>query len=250
LTPESRRYYNDQIAWAVGRADHILTISESSKRDLVRLLNVAPEKITVHLLAADASFHPLPRAETDPILHALELSDTYFLFVGTFEPRKNILGLLDAYALLRDSVGAAPPLVLAGNRGWLYEESLVRIDRLGLRDSVLLRENISQDALPALYNRACALILPSHYEGFGLPALEAMACGTPPIVSNRSSLPEVVGDVGLQIDPDDPAALADAMRRALSDAAWCAIQRAAGLARAATFTWERAARIALSVYTT
>jgi len=127
---------------------------------------------------------------------------------------------------------------------------LVRIDRLGLRDSVLLRENISQDALPALYNRACALILPSHYEGFGLPALEAMACGTPPIVSNRSSLPEVVGDVGLQIDPDDPAALADAMRRALSDAAWCAIQRAAGLARAATFTWERAARIALSVYTT
>lgn len=249
LTPESRRYYNEQIAWAVRRADHILTISESSKRDLVTMLGIPPDRITVHLLAADASFRPLSDAEIDAALRPLDLPASYFLFVGTFEPRKNLSGLLNAYALLRAAVPDAPPLILAGNRGWLYEESLARIAALGLQESVLLRENVSQAALPALYNRACALLMPSHYEGFGLPALEAMACGTLPLVSNRSSLPEVVGEVGMQIDPDDPAAWAEAMRRAHGDPAWRAAQGAAGLARAAAFTWERAARIALSVYT-
>jgi glycosyltransferase involved in cell wall biosynthesis len=248
LTGDSRRYYNGQINRAAAEADHILTISESSKRDIVQLLNVPPEKVTVHTLAADESFQPLPASEVDRLLAPLDLPNEYFLFVGTFEPRKNLIGLLDAYSLLRLQTVEPPPLVLAGNRGWLFDEIFARVDILGLKKHVLWRENISPQALPALYNRAFALVMPSFYEGFGLPALEAMACGTLPIVSDRSSLPEVVGDVGLQVNPDDPQALASALYRALVDVEWRAAQRTAGLARSREFTWERAARIALSVY--
>ncbi|PJF25102.1 MAG: glycosyltransferase family 1 protein, partial [Phototrophicales bacterium] len=249
LTAESRRYYNDQIAWAVRRADHILTISHASKADIVDLLHVPPEKITVQHLAADSSFKPLSAGETASVRDQLKLPDTFILFVGTFEPRKNIDGLLRAYDLLRRDMRDAPPLVLAGNRGWLYEATLSLIDELDLSQSVLLRESLSQEVMPALYNLAYMLVLPSHYEGFGLPALEAMACGVPPIVSRRSSLPEVVGNVSLLIDPDDPCDIAEAMARMLNDTTWYAEQRAASLKRAAQFTWEHAAQVALSVYT-
>ncbi len=250
LTAESRRYYNDQIAWAVRRADHILTISHASKADIVDLLHVPPNKITVQHLAADSSFKPLSEADTAPIREQLSLPETFILFVGTFEPRKNIDGLLRAYALLRYDLRDVPPLVLAGNRGWLYDDILDLIAQLDLSECVLLRESLSQNVLPALYNLAHMLVLPSHYEGFGLPALEAMACGTPPIVSRRSALPEVVGDVGLLIDPDDPRDIAEAMARMLSGSAWYTEQRAASIKRAAQFTWEHAAQVALSVYTT
>ncbi len=249
LTPESRRYYNGQIGWATSHADQILTDSESSRQDIISILGVAPDKITLHYPGVDARFRPLPAAELAAQRSALNLPDDYFLFVGTFEPRKNIIGLLDAYALVRGQVHAAPPLILAGSRGWLYQETLDHIQKRRLEDSVLLRENLSNDALPALYGGASALIMPSFYEGFGLPALEAMACGTLPIVSNRSSLPEVVGDVGAMVDPEDPESIAQAMVRALDDPDWRETQRAAGPARAATFRWETAARIALATYT-
>lgn len=249
LTAESRRYYNGQIEWAAAHADHILTISESSRQDIITMLGVAPDKVTLHYPGADARFRPLLPAELATQREALNLPDDYFLFVGTFEPRKNIIGLLDAYALVRGQLHAAPPLVLAGSRGWLYQETLDYIRKRRLDESVLLRENLPNDALPALYGAASALIMPSFYEGFGLPALEAMACGTLPIVSNRSSLPEVVGEVGALVDPDDPESIARAMVRALDDPAWREAQRAAAPARAATFRWDTAARIALATYT-
>jgi glycosyltransferase involved in cell wall biosynthesis len=249
LTSESRRYYNHQIAWAVRHADRILTLSHASKADIIELLNVPPDKITVQHLAADSAFKPLSAADTAPIRQLLNLPSTFILFVGTFEPRKNIDGLLRAYSILRHNMRDAPPLVLAGSRGWLYDDILSLIDQLDLSQSVLLRENLSQDVMPALYNLARTLVLPSHYEGFGLPALEAMACGIPTIVSRRSSLPEVVGGVGLLIDPDDPHDIAAAIARMLNESDWYAEQCAAALQRAAQFTWERAAQIALSIYT-
>ncbi len=248
LTTESRRYYNDQIEGAVRQADHILADSEATKTDLVSMLAVPPEKITVHMLGVDEQFKPLPPATLAHYRQQLNLPDSYFLFVGTFEPRKNIIGLLEAYRLLRDRLPDAPALVLAGNRGWLFDETMAKIDQMNLGWYIHWRENVSQEALPALYNMATALVTPSFYEGFGFPALEAMACGTVPIVSNRSSLPEVVGEVGLQIDPDDASALSDALYHVLTDSAWRETMRQAGLARAATFTWEHTARIALSVY--
>jgi len=250
LTAESRRYYNGQIETAVRQADHILTDSEATKADLVTILDVPAEKITVHLLGVDENFRPLPPAALDEARARLRLPQSYILFVGTFEPRKNIAGLLEAYHLLLSQMHDAPPLVLVGQRGWLFDETQEMADALGLQDRVLWREDISAADLPALYNLAAVLVLPSHYEGFGFPPLEAMACGTVPVVSSRSSLPEVVGDVGLQIDPDDPAALAAALCRALTDQPWRAAMREAGLARAASFTWERTARTALAAYQT
>lgn len=248
LTAESRRYYNAQIAAAVRQADHILADSEATKADLTALLGVPAAKITVHLLGVDESFRPLPPAALEPARQRLSLPPAYLLFVGTFEPRKNVPGLLDAYRLLLADLSDAPPLVLAGSRGWLFDETFAHVERLGLAERVLWRENVPQADLPALYNLAAALALPSYYEGFGFPPLEAMACGTIPVVSSRSSLPEVVGPVGLQVDPDDPAALAAALYRALTDTPWRADMRRAGLERAATFTWARTASSALSVY--
>lgn len=248
LTEDSRRYYNDQIAAAVRQADHILTLSQASKYDIMALLHVPEDKITVHLLAADARFQPLPQEVTALVRIELALPESYFLFVSTFEPRKNILGLLQAYRLLLNDVPDAPPLVLAGRRGWLFEDTYARYQQMGLDDHVLWRENIPDHAMPALYNGAIALIMPSFYEGFGLPALEAMACGTLPIVSNRASLPEVVGEVGILIDPDDPATIAAAMRQTLFDTDWREQHAKAALIRAASFTWQQVAEAALSVY--
>jgi glycosyltransferase involved in cell wall biosynthesis len=249
LTNKSRHYYNDQIQYAVHHADHILTDSAASKRDMISMLGVPAEKITVHLLGVDESFKPLPSETVDHYRRALELPESYFLFVGTFEPRKNISGLVDAYRALLAAQPDAPPLVLAGRMGWRFDAIRAQIESHNLGDHLLWREAIPQDAMPALYNSAVALVTPSFYEGFGFPALEAMASGTVPIVSNVSSLPEVVGEVGLQVTPDDQPALTAAMNRALDDEAWRQQQQAAGLERAATFTWENTAQIALAAYT-
>lgn len=248
LTEESRRYYNDQIAYAVEHADHILTISEASKRDIIALLGVPEKKITVHLLGVDESFQPLPSEIVTHYRRALALPDNYFLFVGTFEPRKNMIGLARAYRALLDQYPDAPSLVFVGTRGWNFDETEAGIEALNLGDKLLWREAAPQDAMPALYNGAMALILPSFYEGFGFPALEAMASGTPPIVSNRSSLPEVVGDVGILIEPEDDSALTDALYRVWQDESWRIAHGQAGIERAKHFNWESTARTALSVY--
>lgn len=248
LTAESRRYYNDQIQYAVNRADHILTDSEASKRDMTSMLGVPESKITVHLLGVDESFTPQPPEIVEHYSRALDLPDEYFLFVGTFEPRKNIEGLVQAYRVLSEQTPEIPPLVLVGRMGWNFDAARERIEALNLGERLLWREAVPQDAMPSLYTGAIALVTPSFYEGFGFPALEAMACATVPIVSNTSSLPEVVGAVGLQVDPEDQAAIVAAMHKVFSDEAWRHEQKQAGLRRAATFLWERTAQIALSVY--
>jgi glycosyltransferase involved in cell wall biosynthesis len=248
LTAGSRRYYNGQIAAAVRQADHILADSEATKIDLIQMLNVPAEKITVHMLGVDERFHPLTSETLTQHQTQLGLPSEYILFVGTFEPRKNILGLLQAYQVLRNQMPDAPPLVLVGKRGWLFEETIAQIEVMQLGKRVIWREDISDDMLPSVYNLASILVTPSFYEGFGFPALEAMACGTIPIVSNRSSLPEVVGHVGKQVEPDDHPALAAAMEQALTDTRWRDRMQQAGLERAKTFTWDKTASIVLSVY--
>jgi glycosyltransferase involved in cell wall biosynthesis len=242
MTVESRRYYNDQIKRAVDYADHILAVSEATKHDLMTMLNVPSTKITVQLEGVDDAFKPLSAEVVEAVCQRYDLPRVYFVFVSTLEPRKNIPGLLKGYAALRQQVKDAPPLLVVGKRGWLFDETQLQAK------GVLWRENLPYADLPAVYNRALALVLPSHYEGFGLPALEAMACGTVPIVSNRSSLPEVVGDVGLQVDPDDSHALSSALLKTLQDHTWREAMQQAALARAKLFTWERAAQVALSVY--
>lgn len=248
MTAQSRSHYIDRIAWAVKHADHILVSSQATHDDLVRLLHVPPELMTVHLLGVTKTFHPLAQPTIATVRARHNLPAEYLLFVGTFEPRKNIPGLLEAYHLLRQDIPDLPPLVLAGRRGWLYDDIFDTAKALALGPHLIWLENPPFADMAAIYNGALTFVLPSHYEGFGLTALEAMACGTPPIVANRSSLPEVVGDAGLLVDPDDPAAVADAIRRMLSDTALRDNLRERGLARAATFTWQNTAASALQVF--
>ncbi len=248
-TAESLRYYRDNFPSALRQAAHILTDAEAIKRELVEDLGISPERITAHPLGVDhARFRPQPESEVAPILAARKVPRGCVLFVGTFEPRKNLGGLLEAYALLRQKLSDAPPLVLVGRRGWLYEAFFERAAALQLEAHLIWLENLPPEELPALYNGAGVLVLPSFYEGFGLPLLEAMACGTPTVAARRGSLPEVVGEAGCLVDPEQPEALADAVARVLSDSELRARIRAAGLARAQEFTWHKTAQIALSVY--
>jgi glycosyltransferase involved in cell wall biosynthesis len=247
-TADSLRYYRGHIREAVSQAAHILASSAATRDDLIARLSVPEEKITVTMLGVDERFRPLPAEDVRAARARLDLPEHYFLFVGTFEPRKNLPGLLDAYARLRTALPDAPDLVIAGRRGWLSDDIFRKADELRLGKCVRWIENVPDADLPAVYNGAVALVLPSFYEGFGFPPLEAMACGIPTVVSNRASLPEVVGDTGLLVDPDQPDELAAALVRASTDSSFRRMSGEAGLARARQFTWENTARIVLDVY--
>jgi len=250
LTAESHRYYNQQIKWAVRRADHILADSHATQSDLITLLNTPPEKITVVHLAADPAFRPLPQLETKRIAAQYNLAPGYLLCVGTLEPRKNIPGLLQAYRLLLDTKTTNMPLVLIGSKGWLYDEIFEQVEKLHLTQKTHFLHDIPDADLVGLYNGASVLTTPSFYEGFGLPALEAMACGTPVVVANRASLPEVVGEAGLLIDPDNPESIAQALTRVLTEGSLREQMSKQGLLQANRFTWEKTARDTLKVYQT
>jgi len=248
ITADSRRYYNDQIQSAVQLAEHILSDSESTKRDMIEMLDVPADKITVHMLGVDEKFQPLPPEKTQSIINTLDLPSEYILVVGTLEPRKNLVGLVKAYRDVLTDLPDAPPILFVGRAGWHYEQLMADIEAVGINDHLIFRHDIDDDQLVAIYNQALALITPSFYEGFGLPALEAMACGTVPIVSNLSSLPEITGDVGLLIDPNDLSTISDALIQALTDSSWRAEQAIAGIERAKTFRWEDTARVVQSTY--
>ncbi len=248
LTPESRRYYNDQIRWAVTRAAAISADSQATRADLVNLVGVSPEKITIIHLGLEPAYSIVTGPDDQDTLRRLRLTPGYILFVGTFEPRKNVEGLLEAYALLRRRAPDAPRLVLVGRRGWLFESSLSRLRDLGLEPHVSLLVEQPEADLPAIYRGAGLFALLSHYEGFGMTLLEAMGSGVPAVISNRASLPEIAGEAALLVKPDDIEAAADAFYRGLSDSALRAVMIQRGLERAAHFTWDGTARATLALY--
>ena len=248
LTEASARYYG-QVEAAVERADHIIAVSESTKNDLVKLLGAPRDKITVVHEAADPIYRPLARAEAlASIRSKFPLPEEFILFVSTIEPRKNINTLLHAYRRLLDSYKVSAGLVLAGSTGWLSDQIFDTVEQLDLQRHVTFLGRVQNGDLLYLYNLACCLAHPAHYEGFGLPPLEAMACGTPVVASNVSSLPEVVGDAALLIDPNSDEELAVALHRLLTNEELRAMLREKGLVRARTFSWERAAEETLAVY--
>ena len=243
------RYYNGQIKVAVKQADHILAVSEATKYDLIEMLNVPSRKITVQPHGVDEQFRLLSSQELSVAKNRLNLPEKFILHVGTLEPRKNIPMLLEAYLQLRNRLPDAPALVLVGHIGWLFEETQNHIETLQAQGHPIFIQGDIEDALlPAVYNLASILVMPSFYEGFGLPALEAMACGTPVIVSNNSSLPEVVDTAGILIDAHQPDSLTTALFSVLTDPLQHETMRQLGLERAKLFTWEQSAQIALSVY--
>lgn len=247
-TADSLRYYRDQIQSAVRRANHILAQTETTRREIIDLLAVPAEKITVHSLGVHSSFRVLLPAEIKNQLAPYALPPDFLLFVGTIEPRKNIPGLLAAYSTLVASNPATPPLVLAGQQGWLADESFQAIEKYHLQERVIWLENVPAAVLPALYNRARLLVLPSFYEGFGLPAIEAMACGTPVVVTERGALPEVVGAYGVYINPEDSDSIAAGIRQVLDDEELRAHLKQNGLNHSRQYTWQRTAQITLEVY--
>jgi glycosyltransferase involved in cell wall biosynthesis len=248
LTPESNRYYG-QVEWAARDAEAIIALSHSARDDIVSLLGAKASKVYVIPAAADARFLPpddLKQAQEEAARNfglPGPLEGGYILFVSTIEPRKNLVTLLEAYREILDSgrVSPEPALAVVGREGWLFEQTYQRIEELRLKERIRLIGAISTEKLAALYQGARAFALPSLYEGFGLPALEAMACGAPTLVSNTGSLPEVVADAGILLDPHDPSAWAAALERVLSDPREEARLREAGPLRAEQFSWHKAA---------
>jgi glycosyltransferase involved in cell wall biosynthesis len=242
----NRLYLNLATRLSVQRASAVLAVSEHTKRELVEILGVPAHKVTVTYDAADAQFAP-PTTEQLAAFRARHgLPSRYILFVGTLEPRKNLPALLEAYAQLARH--DPTPLLIGGGKGWLYEPIFARLDALGLRDKVRFCGFLDQDELPLWYGGATVFVYPSAYEGFGMPPLEAMACGAPVVASNSSSLPEVLGDAALLVDPHDTAGLAEALGRVLHDEALRAAMRARGLKQAQRFSWLDTAQRTLEVY--
>ncbi|HUS17284.1 MAG TPA: glycosyltransferase family 1 protein [Chloroflexia bacterium] len=241
LTAESKRYYG-QIRRAVASAEAIIAVSASTAADLVSLAGADPRKVHTVYEAADPLYVP-PAAP--PKLPG------HLLFVSTIEPRKNLPVLLEAYRLLLDGgrVQPLPPLWVVGQHGWLHEQSLAAIGRLGLDDHVRLLGGVSPQELLGLYQGARLFAMPSLYEGFGLGALEALACGTPVLAADAGALPEVVGAAGILLPPQDPEAWAAAMERVLLNPTLEADLRSRGPRQAVRFSWQRAARETLAVYT-
>lgn len=241
-------YLNRVVPWSVRRATHVLADSQATKDDLQAIWNVSPDKITVLYSGVGRSFRPV----TDgPALAAVrrryELGDApYLLSVSTLQPRKNYRMLIRAFR----SVAANHPhrLVLAGGKGWLYEDVLAEVQRQGLDERVHFAGFVDDADLPILYSGADLFVFPSLYEGFGLPLLEAMACGVPVLTSTASSLPEVAGEAAVQLSPHDEEAWADAMNRLLADEQRRRQLAAAGFAQVKQFTWERAARRLRGLY--
>ncbi|MDD5478448.1 MAG: glycosyltransferase family 1 protein [Rhodoferax sp.] len=246
---ERVRLMQREMPRALDRADHIVVISESSGHALQRWFDIPSEKITTTYLAADARFRPHNPAELVVPLAELKLvAGSYILCVGTLEPRKNLTTLFTAFAGLPAALRQRYPLVVAGMSGWntqqLMQSAQVLIDKGELR----LLGYVPDALIPPLYAGAAALCYPSRYEGFGLPALEAMASGVPVLTSNQTSLPEVVGDAGLMVNPDDVSAMRDSLQLMLEDRVFAQALGTKGLARAQSFSWERCARETVDVY--
>jgi len=207
--------------------------------------------IEVIPIAASPKFQPVrDDKELQRVRHTYRITSDYILSVGSIQPRKNLVRLVRSYTLLRDKLGAdkLPKLVFVGKRAWLYDETLRALEDASLGDSVILTGYVPESDLPALYSGATCFVYPSIFEGFGLPPLEAMQCGTPVIIGNRTSLPEVVGDAAFAVDPFDVNAIAGAIEQILNKPALRDELRVRGLERAKMFDWHETARRTLRVY--
>jgi len=217
------------------RADRLIAVSQNTKRDIEAIFDVPPSRISVVPEGVSPAFRPLGPEDLAEARAKLKLPERFILFVSTIEPRKNLTTLLEAWAMMRER----PDLVVVGGWGWRYEPIRARMERLG--PGLHHIDGLDPADLPAVYNLAMALAHPAWYEGFGLPPLEAMACGTPTVVSDGSSLPEVVGEAALVVPAGDATAWTRALEAVIGDAKLASELRRRGIVRAAQFTWGRSA---------
>jgi glycosyltransferase involved in cell wall biosynthesis len=227
-------------------ASHVVTDSEYSRQDILRTYRLPPERVTTTPLAASSNFRP---TNDERVLEKYGVSGDYILAVGSIQPRKNIARLIRAYTLMRSQHdGRVPKLVVAGKNAWLFKETIRAAAISSASDNILFTGYVPESELPALYTGALCFAYPSFFEGFGIPLLEAMRCGTPTIASDRTCFPEVVGDASLMIDPFDEQSIADALWRMISDAALREQLRSRGFVQSSLFYWQQTARLTLDVY--
>jgi glycosyltransferase involved in cell wall biosynthesis len=245
-----RAYLSRVVPRSVARASHVLADSESTRRDLIHLLGVPPDRVTVVYPGVEARFQPEQDAATlARVRQRYAIGDGPFVLgVGTLEPRKNWPALIRAWTRLRQAGGLPHRLVIAGGKGWLVEGIFAAAQASPYRNDLLFTGFVDDADLPALYAAADVFAFPSRYEGFGIPVVEALACGTPVVCANNSSLPEAAGNAALLVAADDDTALAAALQRVIKDQALRRRLRAAGLAQAARFTWQSAAAALWQTY--
>lgn len=240
-----RHYLTGQTRRSCRGARRVITISQSSRRDVHRYFDVPLTQIDVVTPGVDKRYSPLPTADVEAFRRQKGLPDRFILHVGTLQPRKNLSTLIEAVAAMD---GPDTPLVLVGGKGWFFETIFAQVEALGMGDRVRFVGYAPDAELPLWYNAASVLAFPSVYEGFGLPVVEAMACGTPVVAANVSSIPEAAGEAGLLVDPQDVTALRDRITAVLHDAELAATMRAKGLQHARQFSWARAGRQTAAVY--
>ncbi|MCD6291413.1 MAG: glycosyltransferase family 4 protein [Anaerolineae bacterium] len=247
--PFNRLYLQVMTRYSVFRARRVIADSFSTRRDLVQLWGVPAERVSVAHVGIEPEYRPAPREAVEAFRRRRGLPSRFVFYLGTLEPRKNVVAVIEAFARwVQATQDRETQLVVAGAKGWYYDTIFARVHALDLADRVWFPGYIPAAELPGWYRAAEVFIYPSLYEGFGLPPLEAMACGTPVITSNTSSLPEVVGDAALTVDPHDTEAIAEALARLLEDAELRQQLSEAGLARARLFSWEKTARETVAAY--
>jgi glycosyltransferase involved in cell wall biosynthesis len=243
-----RLYLKWATRWSAIRATRVIAVSHSTAEDLVSTFGIPRAKISVVANGVSPDLKRMPASESGPVCERLGLPHHFILSVGTVQPRKNLASLLRAYALLRRTTTDLPPLVIAGARGWKDTPLFQLVQDLDLTRHVLFAGYVPPHELAYVYSAASLFVYPSLYEGFGLPALEAMACGAPVITADSSSLPEVVGDAGILVAPRDVDGLAASMRQLLADGELARELASRGVERSRLFSWQRTASETIAVY--
>jgi len=242
--------YTERVKQCLQWTDMVITISESSKRDIIEYLKVKPEQVHVTPLASRYSNNYLSNLDRNELENsvAYNFSQPYILFVSTIEPRKNIITLISAFELLKQKYKIDHQLILIGKKGWNHKLILNKIENSLWKTHIHQLDYLPDPLVALFYSKADVFVYPSHYEGFGLPVLEAMTLGAPVVTSNTSSLPEVVGDTALLVDPNDSTSLAEAILRIISDLQLRNELIQKGKERAKMYSWERTAKETLKAY--